>query len=100
MPVYYTTFLRDIIFVLGCHWEAFDGDDTFEVDLDTYLTTNILDTFTETLSIRYHHMDVTVFVADAGITAPGTGVGLCVAVSRAVLGFESGDGPCGLFAPG
>ena len=69
------------------------------MDLYTYITTNVLDTFTETLGIRYHHVDVIVVgVVGAGVTIPGSG--LYVAVFMVVLSFMSVEGPGIVFAPG
>ena len=44
---------------------AFSGVAPLTVDLDPYLTTNVLDSFTETLGIRYHHVNSIVVVGDA-----------------------------------
>ena len=63
---------------LECYWEAFDGVALLEADLDTYLTTNILVTFTEILGTRYHFVDVILVVlgvTGACVTVPETGVG-------------------------
>ena len=35
-----------------------------------------------------------------GITTPGTGVDLCVAIFLVVLGFKSVEGPCRVFVLG
>ena len=76
------------------------------MDLHVYLITNVLDTFTETPGIRYHHVDVAVVVlvvfsiACVGVIVPGTSdVSMCVAVHMVVLGFESAESPYGVFAP-
>ena len=48
-----------------------------KVDLDSFLTTNVLKTFSESLGIWYHHVDVAVVVLGAfGVTVPGTVLGL------------------------
>ena len=74
VSVYYPTFLGDTVPVLRWHQEAFDGISSSEMDLDTYLTTKISDTFTETLSTGNHHMNVVVVgVIGAGVITPGTG---------------------------
>ena len=72
------------------------------MDLDPYLTTNVLDTFTKSLGIRYHHVDVVVVVGVVGhgINAPRASVGLCVAIFMFVPGSKSVENPCGTFAPG
>ena len=98
-----STFLCDVVPFLGCCQKAFDEVAPLEDDLDPYLTTSVLDTFTETLAIRYHHVYVIVIVVGdvgAGVTTPATGVGLCVAISMVVLGFKSVEGPCRVLAPG
>ena len=79
---------------------GFDGVIPLEIDKDSYLTTNVLDTFTEPLSIGYHHVDVIVIILGAGINTSGTGEGLCVAIFMMVLGFKSVLGPCRVFVPG
>ena len=56
------------------------------MDLVPNLTTNVLETFTETLGIRYHHMDVIVVVA--AVNVPGTSGGLCVAKFWMTLVFS------------
>ena len=43
-----------------------------------YHNTSVFNTFTETLGIRCHHVDVIVIVGTC-VTVPGTGVDLCVA---------------------
>ena len=50
------------------------------MDLDTYLTTNVLDTFIETLGIRNYHVDDIMVGVGAGVTTSGTAMGQCVAV--------------------
>ena len=52
------------------------------------LPLNLLDTFTEAFGIRYHYVNIIVVVVGAGITNPGTGMGLCVAAFMVVLGFN------------
>ena len=49
--------------------------------MDPYLTINVLDTFTECLGIRYHHLNV----VGPGITVPGAGLGQCVAIFMVIL---------------
>ena len=34
-----------------------------------------------------------------GVTVPGTGVGLCAAECKVVLGFKSIEGPFGVYVP-
>ena len=101
VSVYYSTFMCDIIHVPGCHQVTFDGVALLEVDLDAYFATNILDT--ETLSVRFHNMCVVMIVVgvvSAGVTTPGTGVDLCVAIFKVFLGFKSVEVTQGVFAPG
>ena len=65
------------------------------MDLDPYLTTNVLKVFAVTPDIRFHHVDITVValvvvgVVGADIIAPGTVMGLCGVVPKVVLGFKS-----------
>ena len=70
------------------------------MDLDTYLTTNILDTFAEPLGIRYHNVYVILVVVGVGVITPGTSVGLYVAIFMVVLGFKYVVGSCWVFASG
>ena len=65
-----------------------------EMDLYTYLTINILDTFTETFDIRNYNGAVilVVHVVGAGVTTPEIGVVLCVAEFMVVPGFKSIEG--------
>ena len=45
------------------------------MDLDAYLTTNVLVTFTDTLGIRYHYVDITVValvVGGVAVAVPAT----------------------------
>ena len=44
-PVYDLAFLCDVVPIFGCNQEAFGGISPFIVDQDTYLTTDVLDTF-------------------------------------------------------
>ena len=86
--------------VLEWHSEAFDGVAFLKLDLNPYLTINVLETFVETLGIRNHHVDVAVVVlVVVGITVPGTVFGICVVVLIVVLGFKSVEGPCRVLAP-
>ena len=53
------------------------------MDLYTFLTTDVLNTFAETPGIEIHHMNVVIVVASVVCTvavAPGPGFGLCVAL--------------------
>ena len=57
-PVHNSTFLYDGGLVLGGHQEVLDGIASFEVYLYTMLAANVLETFTEPSSVRYHHVNV------------------------------------------
>ena len=91
IPVNYSAFLTDIVLVLRCHYEGFDGNTTPEMGLYTYLATNVLNTFTETLCVGSHQMDVV--VVDVGAVAvvitPGLEFGLCTTLFEIVSGSES-----------
>ena len=45
IPVYYSAFLCDVVFVLGGHKEVPDGVASLEINLDSQLTTYIFKTF-------------------------------------------------------
>ena len=47
------------VFVLRGDQEVFDGAATFEVSLDTIPTTDLFDTFTKTLCVRYNYVTLT-----------------------------------------
>ena len=47
------------VFVLRGDWEVLDGAATFEVSLDTIPSTDLFDTFTKTLCVRYDYMTLT-----------------------------------------
>ena len=57
---------------------------SLKMDLDAYLSTNILDAFAETISIGNHHIDVVVVIGvfGVGVLTPGTGMGLYFAVIK------------------
>ena len=69
------------------------------MDLCTYLTTNVFDTFAENLDIMYLHVYVIVAVVGAGVITCVTGVGLCGDIFMVVLSFKSVESPSGVFAP-
>ena len=99
---YYSNFLSNVVPVLRCHQEVIDAISCLEMDLDTYLTSNVLDIFTETLDIKYHHVDVFVVlvgIVGASVNLPGTRVGLCIAVLLVFPCFKSFEDPCGVCAP-
>ena len=74
-----------VFLVPWCHEEGFDDGITIpERNLYTYLATNVLNTFTETLGVGRHYMD-TVVVVVGGVGAvsfvvitPGLEFGLCI----------------------
>ena len=55
-PVYGPTFAHHGVFFLGGDQYVPDGNTTFEVDLCAIPPTDLLDTFTETLCVRYNNM--------------------------------------------
>ena len=74
------------------------------MDVDSYLTTNVLETSTETFGKGYHYVDVGVValvivgVISVGVIVPGTFVDMYVTVLKVALGFKSVEGPCRVFA--
>ena len=65
------------------------------MDVNTYLSTNVLDTFIEILSVGNQHVDVVVVVVSvwgAHVTRPGARLGLCVEVflTLSLLGTHMG----------
>ena len=59
----------------------FDGVAILKVHLDSYLTTYVLKTSTETLSIRYHNVYLTVVllaVVGASVIIPGNSIALYI----------------------
>ena len=59
MPVYNITLGDHRVFVLRGDQEVFDGASTFEVSLDPIPPTDLFDTFTKTLCVRYDYMTLT-----------------------------------------
>ena len=59
IPVDGITLGHHRVFVLRGDQEVFDGDATFEVSLDTIPSTDLFDTFTKTLHVRYDYMTLT-----------------------------------------
>ena len=53
VPIDGTTLIDQRVFVLGGDQEVLDGFATFEVGLDAISTTDLFDTFTKTLCVRY-----------------------------------------------
>ena len=49
--------------VLRGHQEVFGGVASLEMDMDPHFSINVLEAFTYTLCVGYHHIDVTVVVA-------------------------------------
>ena len=61
------------------------------MDLFTYLTTDIPDSFTETLSIGNHHVDIVVAVVSvmgAVVVAPELVLGLYIAIFEVVASLK------------
>ena len=72
------------------------------MDLDTYLTTNVLDTFGETLGMGNHHMDVAVVVIGVfgvDVLIPATDMGLCIPVFKVLPSFKPIESLCWISAP-
>ena len=71
------------------------------MELYTYLTTDVLDTVTETLSVGNLNLDVVMVagVFGAGVITPEAEMGLCIAVFKVVSGFKPIVGLCRVFAP-
>ena len=59
------------VFVLGGDQKVFDGSATFEVSLDAISTTDLFDTFTQTLCVGYDNVTLTLhsMVSRIGISA-------------------------------
>ena len=62
VPVNYSTFLFDIIPILGGHQEVLYGVSFLEVDLDSNIATNVLEAFTHIHGVGYQHIDVVMVV--------------------------------------
>ena len=45
IPVYYASFVGDVVFILEGHYEIIDGVAPLEMKLDSYFITNSLETF-------------------------------------------------------
>ena len=66
IPIDGITLVDHRVFVLGGNQEVFDGAATFEVSLDAIPTTDLFDTFTETLCVGYDNMALTLdFFSDS-----------------------------------
>ena len=84
----------------------FDGITTPEMDLYTYLATNVLNTFTEIFGLRNHHVDVLVavggviFAVAIVMNTLGLGLGLYTTLFKTVHGLEYFHDPRGVTAPG
>ena len=77
--------------------ETSDHVAPLEVDLNAYLAANVLETFTKSLVIRYHHMDVAMVVVCSGVSVFTEAVsGLHCAVFLVAFGLKSIDVPCGV----
>ena len=56
VPIYGTTLVDHMVFVLGRDQEALDGAATFEVGVNAMSTTDLLDAFTKTLCVGYDNV--------------------------------------------
>ena len=72
-PVYGPTFADHGVFVLGRDQSGLDGITTFEAGLYAIPPTDLLDTFTETLCVRYTNMTLSFYFI-------GSGLGTCSAL--------------------
>ena len=59
IPIDGITLVDHRVFVLGGDQEVLDGATTFEVSLDAIPTTDLFDTFTQTLCVGYENMALT-----------------------------------------
>ena len=59
VPVDGTTLVEHRVLVLGRDQKVFDGSATLEVGLDAIPTTDLSDTFTKTLCVRYYNVTLT-----------------------------------------
>ena len=57
-PIYYPTFIDDVIFVLGVHQRVPDSIPILEMNLYSHYITNILETFTEPLDVGENYIPV------------------------------------------
>ena len=62
------------VFVLGGNQEVLDGAATFEVSLDAISTTDLFDTFTKTLCVRYNSVALTLNFSSGSRGTCGTQV--------------------------
>ena len=89
VSLYFSTFLCDVVPVLGCNLEAFDGIASPKMHLYPYLIAHALNSSAETLGIRSYHVYVGVAVISTSVIAPRPGLGLCVAVFEAGPSLKS-----------
>ena len=66
VPVDYSTFLSDIIPIIGGHQEILDGVASFEMYPDPYIIMNILIAFAKPLDVWDHHVNVPVVAVAVG----------------------------------
>ena len=99
VPVDGTTLIDHRVFVLGGDQEVFDGFATFEVGLNATSTTDLLDTFTKTLCVRYDN--VTLVFNFIGGRLGTCGVSITNLSGRPVESFlHLVQSPFGIFAFG
>ena len=72
IPVYGITLGHHRVFVLREDQEVFDDASTFEVSLDPIPSTDLFDTFTKTLCIRYDYMTLTLNFSSGSRGTVGT----------------------------
>ena len=66
VPIYDTTLVDHVVFVLGGDQGVLDGAATFEVGLNAISTTDLLDAFTKTLCVGYENVTLSFdFISDS-----------------------------------
>ena len=84
IPIYCITLGDHRVFVLRGDRQAFDGASTFEVSLDPIPTTDLFDTFTKTLCVRYDYMTLTLNFSSGSRGTVGT------LVTNPIIGLTGG----------
>ena len=84
-PVHYSTFLHDLILVLGGHQEISDSVATLKMYLDSHLTTYSLRVFANPFGIGGHSEDIAVVVIVVSLMSV---LGLINTISMADVGLS------------
>ena len=99
VSVYDSTFLKERIFVLWSHEEAFDGKFSFDVHLCPMFSAWSPDTFTEPFVIWYHHVyNLVVFVVVV-MSSMVSATSVLVLNRCLALKLYPIQGPCWVLAP-